>query len=88
LMVFQNQFQHMHHVHMFLICWNESCILHDWCQPTLELSARSPYKNVVSIHQTTALNGSEFQGWKFFCLYKLSHHKVSTIITTTHKLIT
>jgi hypothetical protein len=63
LMVFQNQFHHLHCV----ICQAERCHLHHGCQPTLELSSPSSYKNVVSVHhhQTPTLTGSEFQGWKF-----------------------
>ena len=63
-MVFQNQFHHLHCVHMSLICWSERCNLHDGCQPTLELCTLC--LDVVSVHhhQTPALTGSEFQGWK------------------------
>jgi hypothetical protein len=53
-------------VFTYLICQTQRSSLHDGCQPTLELFSPSPYKNVVSVHhhQTPALNGSEFQGWK------------------------
>jgi hypothetical protein len=75
LKVFLNQFHHLRCVHMFLICWAGRCNHCDGLQPTSELSAPSPYNNPVSVHhhQTPTLTGSEFQGWKFFCLYKPYH---------------
>ena len=55
--------------------------LHKWCALS------------VHHHQTPALTGSEIQGWKCFpyinCITPQSflHDRVSTIITTAHKII-
>ena len=62
---------------------------HFWTLCTLSIS------DAVSVHhhQTPALIGSEFQGWKFFAYINritpqsFPHNTISTIISTTHTLV-
>ena len=62
---------------------------HFWTLCTLSTS------DVVSVHhhQTPALTGNEFQGWKFFAYINritpqsFLHYRISTIITIAHKLV-
>jgi len=59
---------------LFLICRAERGN-HDGCQSTLELSGTLFLNDEVSVHhhQTPALTGSEFQGWKCSAYTKLCH---------------
>ena len=90
LMVFQNQFHRLHCVHVLdLAGWKVQSSwwmpTHSWTLFTLSLQECG----LSTLSPNTSIKWQWISRVEMFCLYKLSHHKisnVSTIITTAHKL--